>query len=138
MVVHSRLNRVVGTCNGILSSCALGGYAMETRFVCLTPLNCCVVYAMLYRCHLGKSIVYDTVSTLSWAVDIRTHGIINVIEKILGDPWPPSVEVGREVPIAEEEEDCVVSALNPCVYDLGQLTSYLQECYSWDFGDFPP
>jgi lipase ATG15 len=73
---------------------------------------------MLYRCHLGKAIVYDTVSTLSWSVDIRTHGINNVIEKILGDPWPPSVEVGREVPIAEEEEDCVVSALNSYMVSL--------------------
>ena len=25
--------------------------------------------------------MYDTVSNLSWSVDIRTHGIVNVIEK---------------------------------------------------------
>lgn len=91
----------MGTCNGILSSCALGGFAMETR------------------CHQGKSIVYDTVSNLSWSVDIRKHGIVNVIEEILGKPWQPSEDVGRSVPPAAAEEDCV-------------------ECYSWEFGNFPP
>ncbi|KAH7913529.1 Alpha/Beta hydrolase protein [Hygrophoropsis aurantiaca] len=99
-VYHTADPIAMGTCNGILSSCALGGYAMETR------------------CHLGKSIVYDTVSNLSWSVDIRTHGIVNVIDHVLGEPWQPSLEVGREVPVAEFEEDCV-------------------ECYSWEFGDFP-
>ncbi|PIL35451.1 hypothetical protein GSI_02178 [Ganoderma sinense ZZ0214-1] len=90
----------MGTCNGVLSSCFLGGYAMESR------------------CHLGKSIVYDTVSNLSWSVDIRTHTIVNVIEKLLADPWPPAVDQGREVPEPVTEEDCI-------------------ECYSWDFGDYP-
>ena len=61
-----------------------------------------------HRCHLGKSIVYDTVSNLSWSVDVRTHGIVQVIEKVLSEPWPPSVEIGREVPEAVVEEDCVV------------------------------
>jgi lipase ATG15 len=99
-VYHTADPIAMGTCNGVLSSCALGGYAMESR------------------CHLGKSIVYDTVSNLSWAVDIRTHGIVTVIEKVLGEPWTPSVEVGREVPEAVADENCV-------------------ECYSWEFGDFP-
>ncbi|KAG1866228.1 alpha/beta-hydrolase [Suillus subluteus] len=100
-VYHTADPIAMGTCNGILSSCALGGFAMETR------------------CHQGKSIVYDTVSNLSWSVDIRKHGIINVIEEILGKPWQPSEDVGREVPPATAEEDCV-------------------ECYSWEFGNFPP
>ncbi|KAJ7592889.1 alpha/beta-hydrolase [Mycena floridula] len=99
-VYHTADPIAMGTCNGILSSCALGGYAMESR------------------CHLGKSIVYDTVSNLSWSVDVRTHGIVAVIEKLLSDPWAPSVEVGREVPEALPEEECV-------------------ECYSWEFGDYP-
>ena len=60
------------------------------------------------RCRLGKSIVYDTVSNLSWAVDIRTHGIVSVIDNILSDPWPASMEVGREVPLAAPDVDCVV------------------------------
>jgi len=65
----------------------------------------------LYRCHLGKSITYDTVSNLSWSVDIRTHSIVNVIDKVLAVPWLPAVDEGREVPEPKEEEDCVVSLL---------------------------
>ena len=62
------------------------------------------------RCHLGKTIVYDTVSNLSWGVDLRTHPIANMIEKILVDPWPPAEELGREVPEAvPQDDDCVVS-----------------------------
>ncbi|KAJ3547454.1 hypothetical protein NMY22_g1643 [Coprinellus aureogranulatus] len=99
-VYHTADPIAMGTCNGVLSSCALGGYALETG------------------CHLGKSIIYDTVTHSGWSVDIRTHGIVNVIEKILKDPWPPSVDEGREVPEPKEEVDCV-------------------ECYSWEFGDFP-
>ncbi|KAF7374511.1 hypothetical protein MSAN_00335700 [Mycena sanguinolenta] len=99
-VYHNADPIAMGTCNGVLSSCALAGFAMESR------------------CHLGSSIVYDTVSNLSWSVDVRTHGIVNVIEKVLTDPWLPAVEIGREVPEAHPEEDCV-------------------ECYSWEFGDFP-
>ncbi|KAG7451346.1 alpha/beta-hydrolase [Guyanagaster necrorhizus] len=98
-VYHTADPIAMGTCNGILSSCALGGYAMESR------------------CHLGESIVYDTVSNLSWTVDVRTHGIVTVIEKVLTDPWPPSVDMGRQVPEAAPEEDCV-------------------ECYSWEYGNF--
>ncbi|KAL4064453.1 Alpha/Beta hydrolase protein [Scleroderma yunnanense] len=99
-IYHTADPIAMGTCTGILSSCSLAGYAMETK------------------CHLGKSIVYDTVSNLSWSVDVRTHGIVNVIDSILGKPWPPCEEVGREVPELHPEVDCV-------------------ECYSWEFGDFP-
>ncbi|KAG0702953.1 alpha/beta-hydrolase [Suillus ampliporus] len=100
-VYHTADPIAMGTCNGVLSSCALGGFAMETR------------------CHQGKSIVYDTVSNLSWSVDIRKHGIVSVIDEILGKPWQPSEDVGRSVPLAVVEEDCV-------------------ECYSWEFGDYNP
>jgi putative lipase involved disintegration of autophagic bodies len=63
---------------------------------------------IIHRCHLGKTIIYDTVSNLSWSVDVRTHAIVIVIEKVLSEPWAPSVEIGREVPEALAEEDCVV------------------------------
>ncbi|TFK98615.1 alpha/beta-hydrolase [Pterulicium gracile] len=99
-VYHTADPIAMGTCTGVLSSCALGGYAMESR------------------CHLGKSILYDTVSAVGWAVDIRTHGIVQIIDKLLNEPWAPSVEQGREVPEPQTEEDCV-------------------ECYHWEFGDFP-
>lgn len=35
---------------------------------------------------------------------------MNVIEKLLSEPWAPSVEIGREVPEAVFDEDCVVSS----------------------------
>ncbi len=77
-----------GTCTGFASPCAQAGYALETH------------------CHLGKSIVFDTVNRLGWRVDIRYHVIKNVILKVLeaGIDW----EEDRKVPIAREEEDCVV------------------------------
>lgn len=40
---------------------------------------------------------------------------MTVIEKVLSDPWPPSLEVGREVPQAVHEEDCVVSLSQMCL-----------------------
>lgn len=61
------------------------------------------------RCHLGKSIVYDTVTNLSWAVNIHTHTITAVIDQLLSLPWEYSEKSGREVPEAKTEEDCVVS-----------------------------
>ncbi len=57
---------------------------------------------------MGLTIVYDTVSNYSWAVDIRTHGIVNIIENLLNKTWPPSEAEGREVPEAKAENDCVV------------------------------
>ncbi|KAI0705870.1 Alpha/Beta hydrolase protein [Cytidiella melzeri] len=95
-----------GTCTGVGSPCVAGGYALETR------------------CHLGKSIVYDTVTKLGWKADVRKHPIreviINVVEKVwdLGLGWEVD-EHGmlRDVPEAKVEEECV-------------------DCFKWDFGDF--
>ncbi|KAJ7173998.1 alpha/beta-hydrolase [Mycena crocata] len=87
-----------GACTGIASVCAQGGYALETR------------------CHLGKSIVFDTVNKLGWKVDVRKHVIKDVITKVLeaeGIEWGE----GRDVPLAEEEADCV-------------------DCFKWNFGEF--
>jgi putative lipase involved disintegration of autophagic bodies len=98
-VIHTADPIANGACNGVTSACALGGYAMETR------------------CHLGRVARYDTVSTLGWSVDVRTHGIKVVIERLLSDAWEPAVRVGREVPQIEEERDCV-------------------DCFNWEFGEF--
>ncbi|KAJ7087887.1 alpha/beta-hydrolase [Mycena epipterygia] len=87
-----------GACTGVASVCAQGGYALETK------------------CHLGKSIVFDTVNKLGWKVDVRKHVIRDVILKVLeaeGVEW----EEGRSVPLAREESDCT-------------------ECFKWEFGDF--
>ena len=54
-------------------------------------------------------------------MDIRTHGIVNVIENLLSKPWAPSEEIGREVPEPIIEDDCVVGVLLwlMCPYDVG-------------------
>jgi putative lipase involved disintegration of autophagic bodies len=58
------------------------------------------------RCHLGKVIVYDTVTKLGWSVNIANHAIKVVVEKILHEDWDKENEV--EVPALSYEEDCVV------------------------------
>lgn len=85
-----------GACTGVGSPCAQAGYALESR------------------CHLGKSIVYDTVGKLGWRVDIRKHVIkeviTHVIEAEVEDGWEEDVDGRlREVPAAKAEEDCIVS-----------------------------
>jgi hypothetical protein len=51
--------------------------------------------------------VYDTVGRLNWSVDIRTHPIKELINRVLErEIW---WEFGRHVPRARVEEDCVVS-----------------------------
>ncbi|KAL1677418.1 Alpha/Beta hydrolase protein [Schizophyllum commune] len=97
-VFHNSDPIPMGVCNGIGSPCAQAGYALETG------------------CHLGRSIVYDTVNKLGWKVDVRRHPIKEVITKVIeaGDvEW----EDGRDVPAAVEEADCM-------------------DCYKWEFGDF--
>lgn len=58
------------------------------------------------KCHLGTTIVYDTVGRLDWSVDVRTHPIKELITRVLEKQiwW----EFGRHVPRARAEEDCVV------------------------------
>jgi len=112
----------MGTCNGPFSPCALVGYALETK------------------CHLGQTILLDTVNELGWGVDPRTHVINVIIDRLLGpkSEWfgPPDEESQDDVdesgwpwgwwkckhkkrslpePISEEE-DCLAS-----------------ECFAWDF-----
>ncbi|KAI0797643.1 Alpha/Beta hydrolase protein [Abortiporus biennis] len=93
-----------GTCTGIGSPCTSAGFALETR------------------CHLGRSIVYDTVGKLGWKVDVRKHVIRDVIMKVvevdLEGGWDEDEEGNvRDVPMAWVEEDCV-------------------DCFKWEFGDF--
>ncbi|OBZ69210.1 putative lipase ATG15 [Grifola frondosa] len=93
-----------GACTGVGSPCVHAGFALETR------------------CHLGKSIVYDTVGKLGWKVDVRRHVIKDVITKVLEVEPEGGWETGEDgleldVPIAREEVDCV-------------------DCFKWEFGDF--
>lgn len=115
-----------GVCTGIGSPCASAGYALETR------------------CHLGRAVVFDTVTKLGWAVDVRRHPIrevvLNVLERALdvGDGWEMD-EWGRmlDVPRARYEEDCVVSAwVGFGAYCVADLVAFLQDCFKWEFGEF--
>ncbi|KAH7877538.1 Alpha/Beta hydrolase protein [Lentinula edodes] len=83
-----------GTCTGPFSPCSQAGYALETH------------------CHLGKSIVFDTVTEFGWRVDIRRHPIREVVGVM--ETWNQE-EASRQVPEAKEEIDCV-------------------DCYKWEFG----
>lgn len=91
-VYHSGDPIPQGACTGFGSACAQAGYALETR------------------CHLGKSIVFDTVTKLGWSVDVRKHVIRDVITKVL-EAEDVEWEEGRDVPLAREEEDCIVSTV---------------------------
>ncbi|KAF9239108.1 Alpha/Beta hydrolase protein [Melanogaster broomeanus] len=128
----------MGICNGVTSTCALAGYAMETS------------------CHLGKVALYDTVTKLGWSVDIRTHGIVTTVERLLAEEleWSDEPEgddqsgesgegndvwksgwgwwgggkdddedkdkkqkVRLAVPVAKEQTDCV-------------------DCFNWEYGEW--
>ena len=60
-----------GACTGFGSPCTHAGYALETR------------------CHLGKSVIFDTVGKLGWSVSVRHHVIRGVVTDVLGadDVW---------------------------------------------------
>lgn len=86
----------MGACTGVLSSCAIAGYAMESR------------------CHIGRKRVYDTVTRYGWSVDVRTHRIGIIIDRLLTEDWDKPGEdgsPGREVPeLTWDDEECDVGA----------------------------
>ena len=111
-VLHTADPIAMGTCNGVLSSCALGGYAMESRYVIAIIYVCIrqqLMHIFLGSCHYGNIIEYDTVTNLSWSVDVRTHAIAQIVDKVLSEPWPAANELGLEVPPSKRQDDCVVS-----------------------------
>jgi lipase ATG15 len=106
-----------GACTGFGSPCTHAGYALETR------------------CHLGKSVIFDTVGKLGWSVGVRHHVIKGVVTDVLGrdDIWWGDEDPGegirlgdraeinattRNVPKAIIEEGCIVrssSSFIPCL-----------------------
>ncbi|KAK4700107.1 lipase ATG15, partial [Phenoliferia sp. Uapishka_3] len=68
-IYHTADPIAMGVCNGATSTCSIAGFALETK------------------CHTGRSIIYDTVGRLGWSVDIRTHGIRNVIQYLFVEEW---------------------------------------------------
>ncbi|PVG00299.1 alpha/beta-hydrolase [Serendipita vermifera] len=79
-----------GACTGVRSLCAKGGYALEAR------------------CHLGKVIVYDTITKFGWSLRLKHHPIAVMIGQILSESWEPDL-LGRQVPEAVAQSDCIVS-----------------------------
>lgn len=78
----------MGVCNGVSSTCALGGYALESK------------------CHLGNVALYDTVTKLKWSVAIGNHAIRAVVD-LLSEDFDPENNIS--VPVAEPQKDCIVS-----------------------------
>lgn len=64
---------------------------------------------VLSSCHFGNIIEYDTVTNLSWSVDVRTHAIAQMVDKVLSEPWQAASELGLEVPPLKRQDDCMVS-----------------------------
>ncbi|KAF4597097.1 hypothetical protein EYR40_007547 [Pleurotus pulmonarius] len=108
-VFHTADPIAMGTCNGVRSLCAIGGYAMESK------------------CHMGTIVKYDTITDLGWSADSRTHGILVIIERLLGTDWwrekhgdasegetSDGRAKDREVPAPTLDEDCV-------------------DCFDWEF-----
>ena len=73
------------------------------------PADLCTFVVMGGSCHFGNIIEYDTVTNLSWSVDVRTHAIAQMVDRILSEPWAAANELGLEVPPLKRQDDCVVS-----------------------------
>ncbi|KAG8764242.1 putative lipase atg15 [Ceratobasidium sp. 423] len=102
------------------------------------------------RCHLGQSIVYDTVTELHWSVDIRTHGIVVVIEQLLSADW--SERTGKsngkkgwwgrkaQVLLQEPTRSRLIEGINTfedrVEVPVPKPEEDCVECYAWEFGDY--
>ena len=52
------------------------------------------------KCHTGQTILYDTVTVKGWSVDIRTHRIGEIINKVLADPWPVDKDESKSTEVS--------------------------------------
>ncbi|KAF8809034.1 alpha/beta-hydrolase [Phlegmacium glaucopus] len=124
-----------GTCTGFGSPCTLGGYALETR------------------CHLGKSVVFDSVGRLGWSVDVMRHPIKELILTVLeADVWWGDEDAGEEEGDGAEVNVAGFRETNPrkSSKDGGGdeqrerkrnvpkaiIEEGCVDCYKWEFGDF--
>ncbi|KAH9915246.1 alpha/beta-hydrolase [Epithele typhae] len=89
----------MGTCTGSASTCYTAGVALETR------------------CHLGQTVLYDTVTKLGWSVNVIHHGIVALIEGVLAKEDLVWGENGEKVPPITNEDDCT-------------------DCFKWEFGNY--
>ncbi|KAH7345446.1 hypothetical protein B0J17DRAFT_624609 [Rhizoctonia solani] len=114
----------MGTCTGRTSICYQAGYALETR------LN-----SVAFRCHLGTTMVYDTLGLLHWSSGVRAHLINTVIEKILDEDWSTKVRKSHksrlswlryssDLELDDEDKVIEVSAPTP--------ETDCTECFNWE------
>ncbi|KIM48735.1 hypothetical protein M413DRAFT_437912 [Hebeloma cylindrosporum] len=123
-----------GACTGFGSPCAQAGFALETR------------------CHLGQSIVFDTVKKLGWAVDVRKHIIKEVVLNVLeGDVWwgeDDDVDEGGSRSLlgwhkkgkkgkkGEDEEEKKNRREGLRNVPKAIIEDDCVDCFKWEFGDF--
>ncbi|KAF8682534.1 Alpha beta-hydrolase [Rhizoctonia solani] len=103
------------------------------------------------RCHLGQSIIYDTVTELHWSADIRTHGIVVVIEQLLAADWSEQTGKsnnkkgwwGRKPQALLQSsthrrlsEDIGTSLEDRVEVPTPKPEDDCVECYIWEFGDY--
>ncbi|KAH7890131.1 Alpha/Beta hydrolase protein [Phlebopus sp. FC_14] len=133
-VIHTADPIAMGTCTGVTSVCGIAGYAMETR------------------CHLGKVALYDTVTKLGWSVDVRTHSILNVINRLLSeeiewDDEPGDGDDDKKVAVQrgwgwwgsgdegeEEEEDKPKKVRRPVPEAREEVDCV--DCFNWAYGEW--
>ena len=84
-VYHTADPIPMGACTGTYSGCYAAGF-VSTASSIETQLT--IAQAMESACHTGQTILYDTVTVKGWSVDVRTHRIGEIINKVLADPWP--------------------------------------------------
>lgn len=90
-VYHTADPIPMGACTGAYSGCYAAGFVRY--YHCdLLELNTDILQALESKCHTGQTILYDTVTVKGWSVDVRTHRIGEIINKILVDPWPGADE----------------------------------------------
>ncbi|KAF8197514.1 Alpha/Beta hydrolase protein [Pholiota molesta] len=122
-----------GVCTGFGSACAQAGYALETR------------------CHLGQSVIFDTVTVLGWSVDVRKHVIKEVVHNVLeadvawvddgGDDDQGGIEGWglfnrfrrwrkKKGDDEHKDRDGKIEVPRPIIEE------DCVDCYKWEFGDF--
>ena len=77
----------MGKCNGVVTACSIAGFALETG------------------CHVGESIVFDTVTERDWSIDVRTHRIQSLIKNVLSEDWYANTRNGVNGTIGQREEE---------------------------------
>lgn len=104
----------IGECVGPYSGCYAAGFAIETR------------------CHVGQSIVYDTVGKKSWSVDLRAHRIGELINRVLDQDWdvPPS-DQPVDPPEPPDQDMTTLSRILALATDLSWARQFYWEWPGW-------